>query len=209
MATIDETLRRVPPQSLEAEESVLGGIMLDNAAIDRVIELVRPDDFYRGAHRKLFRAMLDLVERSEPVDFITLSEALRARGELSEIGGHSRQCARSDAGTVPKIGRDRNRAYQHEGGKHQRLRLTKAQLPFIPDRARDRGNGSVMTESEVDRLDKDEVACGQKRSPLILSMSAEWKSWPARPEADLTFATWVDVPNDVADGWCSDKSAFD
>jgi replicative DNA helicase len=89
MATIDETLRRVPPQSLEAEESVLGGIMLDNAAIDRVIELVRPDDFYRGAHRKLFRAMLDLVERSEPVDFITLSEALRARGELSEIGGHS------------------------------------------------------------------------------------------------------------------------
>src|SRR5690349_4467628 len=89
MATIDETLRRVPPQSLEAEESVLGGIMLDNAAIDRVIELVRPDDFYRGAHRKLFRAMLDLIERSEPVDFITLSEALRARGELSEVGGHS------------------------------------------------------------------------------------------------------------------------
>ncbi len=89
MATIDETLRRVPPQSLEAEESVLGGIMLDNAALDRVVELVQPDDFYRGAHRKLFRAMLELAERSEPVDFITLSEVLKARSELAEIGGHS------------------------------------------------------------------------------------------------------------------------
>jgi replicative DNA helicase len=87
MATIDENLRRVPPQSLEAEESVLGGIMLDNAALDRVVELVQPDDFYRGAHRKVYRAMLALSERSEPVDLITLSEILKARGELAEIGG--------------------------------------------------------------------------------------------------------------------------
>ncbi len=89
MATIDENLRRVPPQSLEAEESVLGGILLDNAALDRVVELVHVDDFYRGAHKKLFRAMLDLCERSEPVDLITLSEALRARGELADVGGAS------------------------------------------------------------------------------------------------------------------------
>jgi replicative DNA helicase len=89
MATIDENLRRVPPQSLEAEESVLGGIMLDNTALDRVVELVQPDDFYRGSHRKLFRAMLELSERSEPVDLITLSETLKARGELADIGGTS------------------------------------------------------------------------------------------------------------------------
>jgi len=89
MATIDENLRRVPPQSLEAEESVLGGIMLDNTALDRVVELLQPDDFYRGTHRKLYRAMLDLSERSEPVDLITLSETLKARGELTEIGGAS------------------------------------------------------------------------------------------------------------------------
>jgi replicative DNA helicase len=87
MATIDENLRRLPPQSLEAEESVLGGVMLDNTALDRVVELVSVDDFYRGTHRKLFRAMLDLSERSEPVDLITLSETLKARGELQEIGG--------------------------------------------------------------------------------------------------------------------------
>src|SRR2546426_1655005 len=87
MATIDENLRRVPPQSLEAEESVLGGIMLDNTVIDRVIGVLQPDDFYRGAHRKVFRAMMDLTERSEPVDLITLSETLKARGQLAEVGG--------------------------------------------------------------------------------------------------------------------------
>src|SRR6185503_9585429 len=87
MATIDETLRRVPPQSLEAEESVLGGILLDNDAIDRVVELLRPDDFYRGSHRKIFGAMLTLSERNEPVDLITLAEVLRARSELTDVGG--------------------------------------------------------------------------------------------------------------------------
>jgi replicative DNA helicase len=89
MATIDENLRRVPPQSLEAEESVLGGVMLDNAALDRILDMVQVDDFYRGAHRKIFRAMVDLSERSEPVDLITLSETLKARGELAEVGGAS------------------------------------------------------------------------------------------------------------------------
>src|SRR5262245_66130289 len=98
MATIDETLRRVPPQSLEAEESVLGGIMLDNAALDRVVDLVQVDDFYRGTHRKLFRAMLDLSERSEPVDLITLSETLKARGELTEIGGAADHAEIPDCG---------------------------------------------------------------------------------------------------------------
>src|SRR5213596_146514 len=87
MANIDENLRRVPPQSLEAEESVLGAVMLDNTVVDRVVEMLRPEDFYRGAHRKLFRAMVDLNGRSEPIDLITLSETLKARGELAEVGG--------------------------------------------------------------------------------------------------------------------------
>jgi replicative DNA helicase len=86
---IDDNLRRVPPQSLEAEESVLGGVLLENGALDRVVELLRPDDFYRGAHRKIFRAMLELVERSEPVDLITLSETLKASGDLPDVGGTS------------------------------------------------------------------------------------------------------------------------
>jgi replicative DNA helicase len=89
MATIDEALRRVPPQSLEAEESVLGGMLIDNTALDRVVEVLQPDDFYRGAHRKIYRAMLELSERNEPADLITLSEVLRTRGELADVGGSS------------------------------------------------------------------------------------------------------------------------
>ena len=53
MAGLEESFRRLPPQSLDAEESVLGGILLDNAALDRVTELVRVDDFYRESHRKI------------------------------------------------------------------------------------------------------------------------------------------------------------
>ena len=87
MATIDDNLRKVPPQNLEAEASVLGGILLENEAMDRVLEIVTPDLFYRESHRKVFRAMMDLSERSEPVDLITLSEVLKARGELEAVGG--------------------------------------------------------------------------------------------------------------------------
>ena len=89
MPTVEEHLRRVPPQSLEAEESVLGGILLDNTTLDRVVEWLGPDDFYRGNHQKIFSAILHLSQRNEPADLITLTEALRAAGELADVGGAS------------------------------------------------------------------------------------------------------------------------
>jgi len=87
VASLEDTLRKVPPQSLDAEESVLGGILFDMHALDRVIEVLGVDDFYRESHRKIFRAMLALSEKGEPIDLITLSDTLKARGELQEIGG--------------------------------------------------------------------------------------------------------------------------
>jgi replicative DNA helicase len=87
MATIDDNLRRVPPQNLEAESSVLGGILLENDAVNVVLELLRAEDFYRESHRKIFRAMIELSNRNEPVDVITLSECLTGRGELEAVGG--------------------------------------------------------------------------------------------------------------------------
>ncbi|TMA56936.1 MAG: replicative DNA helicase, partial [Deltaproteobacteria bacterium] len=71
----------------DAEESVLGGVLLDMHALDRVVEVMGADDFYRGSHRKIFRAMLTLSEKGEPIDLITLADTLKARGELQEIGG--------------------------------------------------------------------------------------------------------------------------
>lgn len=87
MATVDDNLRKVPPQNLEAEASVLGGILLENDAINRVLELLRPEDFYRESHRKIFRAMIELSDRNEPADLITLSDCLNAKGELEAVGG--------------------------------------------------------------------------------------------------------------------------
>jgi len=57
---------------LEAESSVLGGILLENEAINQVIEVLRAEDFYRESHRKIFRAMIEITDRNEPVDLITL-----------------------------------------------------------------------------------------------------------------------------------------
>ena len=78
---------KVPPHSLEAEAAVLGGILLDNTALDRVAEQLVAEDFYREAHRKIFRAAAGLSQRSEPIDLLTLTEALKSHGELGEVGG--------------------------------------------------------------------------------------------------------------------------
>ncbi|MEE9548837.1 MAG: replicative DNA helicase [Candidatus Binatia bacterium] len=99
MPTVEDNLRKVPPQNLEAESSVLGGILLENEAINRVLEVLTTDDFYRESHRKIFRAMIELYDRSEPVDLITLSDILKAKGDLEAVGGSAYLA--SLANTIP------------------------------------------------------------------------------------------------------------
>jgi replicative DNA helicase len=84
---MDLLAQRLPPQNLEAETSVLGAVLLENDALNRVLEILREDDFYREAHRRIFSAILHLYEHSEPVDLVTLSEVLKTRGELEDVGG--------------------------------------------------------------------------------------------------------------------------
>jgi replicative DNA helicase len=84
---MDLLAQRLPPQNLEAETSVLGAVLLENEALNRVLEILKEDDFYRNAHRRIFSAILHLYEHSEPVDLITLSEVLKTRGELDDVGG--------------------------------------------------------------------------------------------------------------------------
>jgi replicative DNA helicase len=67
--------------------SILGGILIDNDAINRVLEMLTPDDFYRESHRKIFQAMMKLSDLREPCDFITMTDMLKKAGELEEIGG--------------------------------------------------------------------------------------------------------------------------
>lgn len=78
---------RVPPHSLEAEQSVLGAILLDNEALNAVLEILRPDDFYRAAHKVICENMISLYERREAIDVITLTNELQAGGQLDVAGG--------------------------------------------------------------------------------------------------------------------------
>ncbi len=87
MPSVEDNLRKVPPQNLEAEESVLGAILIDNEACTLALPLLRGEDFYREAHRKLFEAMSVLHEEGSPVDTITLTEALRRHEQLQAVGG--------------------------------------------------------------------------------------------------------------------------
>ncbi|HOV80838.1 MAG TPA: replicative DNA helicase [Bacillota bacterium] len=80
-------LERVPPQNIDAEQSVLGAILLDREAIYKVMKVLRPDDFYRENHRIIYEAMLDLNESGSPVDMITVSDHLRRQGTLEKAGG--------------------------------------------------------------------------------------------------------------------------
>ena len=78
---------RVPPHNLDAEKSLLGGILLDSQAFADVVEIVRPEEFYRDAHRKVFEAMAALFGKGQPIDRITVKDELTALGAFEAVGG--------------------------------------------------------------------------------------------------------------------------
>jgi replicative DNA helicase len=86
-ANASPAYERVPPHNIEAEESVLGSMLLSKDAIAEVLELLHEDDFYRPAHRTVFRSVLDLYSHGGAVDAVTVSEDLRRNGTLAEVGG--------------------------------------------------------------------------------------------------------------------------
>ncbi|MGH2406916.1 MAG: replicative DNA helicase [Candidatus Limnocylindrales bacterium] len=81
------SIDRLPPQSIEAEQSVLGALLIDKDAVIEVADFLRPDDFYRGHHGTIYGAVIDLYERREPVDLVTVSEVLERTGQLDAVGG--------------------------------------------------------------------------------------------------------------------------
>ena len=84
---IEAIMGRIPPNSIEAEQSVLGAMIIDKEAINSALEIIRPEDFYKEANREIFETMIVLFNKNEPVDLITLSEELKRRGTLDNIGG--------------------------------------------------------------------------------------------------------------------------
>ena len=85
----DPATYRLPPQNIEAEESIISAILIDNNTLLDVIEILAPDDFYRTAHQKIYAAITDLFDITEPIDSVTLTNKLKEKGQLEEIGGAS------------------------------------------------------------------------------------------------------------------------
>jgi replicative DNA helicase len=86
---IDLQLDKLPPQNIEAEQAVLGAILIDNDALPRALEILDPEDFYKQSHRTIFYAMTELFNRNEPIDLITLTDYLKRQGEIDAVGGVS------------------------------------------------------------------------------------------------------------------------
>jgi replicative DNA helicase len=171
--------QKVPPHSLQAEQSLLGGLLLDNRAWDQVADLVSEADFYRRDHRNIFKAIGQLIERGDPCDVITLSELLDGHDQLQEIGGlaylgtlakdtPSAANIRAYAGIVrensvlrqlAEVGTEiANSAYFPEGQDTPVLLDHAEQLVFrIADQGNTRGSGfhnikDLLTQA-VDRID--------------------------------------------------------
>ena len=110
MATVDVTAPPPPPHNLEAEQSVLGAILLSDKAMYGLVieEGLRPEDFYRDQHRVVYSAMLDLYEDSHGIDVLTVAERLRQGGRLEEVGGEG--AIHALAGAVPAAGNVRHYA---------------------------------------------------------------------------------------------------
>jgi replicative DNA helicase len=78
---------RIPPQNLEAEQAVIGSMLMDRSAFVKAVEILSPDSFYRDAHRFIYEAMLELFDKGEPIDLVTVTEYLRKAQKLDAVGG--------------------------------------------------------------------------------------------------------------------------
>jgi replicative DNA helicase len=87
MLNMNDLGDKVPPQNIEAEQSVLGSILIEQDAIAKVVEILSPESFYRDAHKRIFRAAMVLYEKGEAVDLVTAAEELRRQGSLDASGG--------------------------------------------------------------------------------------------------------------------------
>ncbi|MFO7558846.1 MAG: replicative DNA helicase [Desulfobacterales bacterium] len=83
----DPSLHKLPPQNIEAEESILSAVLIDSSALLDIVEILSPEDFYRTAHQKIFAAITELFAKSEPIDLVTVANNLKEKGQLEDMGG--------------------------------------------------------------------------------------------------------------------------
>jgi replicative DNA helicase len=97
MEELSGELRKIPPQQIEAEQSLLGGIMVDSSGLPAALEILKGDEFYKESHRIIFTTFQDLFEKNEPIDILTVTNLLDNRKQLESVGGASYLAALIDA----------------------------------------------------------------------------------------------------------------
>ncbi len=156
-------IERVPPQNIEAEQAVLGAVLIKKEALTEVQEILQPEDFYREAHRVVYSAMEDLFLHNEAVDLVTLTEQLRKRDQLEKVGGLAFVTAL--ANSVPTAA---NVSY------HARIVREKADLRNLIDAATEIAGKAYEDSDEVETI-MDEA---EKR---ILSVASNRKGGDFEP----------------------------
>lgn len=154
MASMDHL--KVPPHNIEAEQSVLGAMLLSKDAAYQVAELLKPEDFYRDAHRKIFETIVELSENREPVDLVTVTEALRSKKILEQVGGVMYLTTLTE--TVPTI--DNAMYYSKIVEEKAILRRLIDTTSQILTQAYD---GSVEVEALLDEAERKVLEVAQKR----------------------------------------------
>lgn len=86
-ALMPEALGKIPPQATDLEEAVIGAMLLESAAVNAAIDILRPESFYKEAHKRIYSVIIDLFQRSEPIDILTVTHGLRKSGDLDLVGG--------------------------------------------------------------------------------------------------------------------------
>jgi replicative DNA helicase len=94
-------INKLPPQNIDAEESIISAILLDNHTLLDILDILSPEDFYRTAHQKIFEAVAELFHKGDPVDLVTLAEHLRNKNQIDDIGGAAYLAKLLDTAPVP------------------------------------------------------------------------------------------------------------
>ncbi|MBE9582371.1 MAG: replicative DNA helicase, partial [Proteobacteria bacterium] len=153
MSTNDPWLQKVPPHNVEAEQSILSAILIENRTLPEVLEILSEQDFYRGVHSKIFKGMVELFERNEPADLVTLTNLLKEQGQLESVGGASYLAELVD--TVPMA---------VNASHHAKIIKEKATLRRLIERS-----AAITTKCFEDRGDVEEVLDFAERSIFDIS----------------------------------------
>jgi replicative DNA helicase len=153
---------KIPPRDLEAEKSLLGGLLIDKDAIIKVVEFLRPEHFYRDAHGDIFEAILSLYEKGEPADLITVSSALKRQKKLEDAGGDSYLAELTES--VPTA------SHVEHYGKLVHDSAVKRELISVSSRIAESGfNEQISVEELLDKAESSLFSVSQARSRFAFS----------------------------------------